>query len=196
MIGLLVSNIDTRQTLGVWLSFFIAVFSGVIEATLVGLAQWWAMHPWLSKIRRRVWWQATTIGALCAYMIGYLPSTLMKMDQAVSQTQQVEPPLGITLLLASGLGGVAGVILSCAQWMVLRHHVGRAKLWILANMLAWAVGMPVIFLGMDWAFTMADTWSFLLTIGAALIAAGLLVGAIQAWFLIVLVSQNLDKSEL
>jgi glucan phosphoethanolaminetransferase (alkaline phosphatase superfamily) len=155
-IGLLISKIDTQQITGIVLSFALTVLSGAIEATLVGLAQWWALHPWFPLIGRFAWWRATLAGALLGYVLGYLPSTLMSMGNAATQTTQAEPPEWVTLLLAAGLGAVAGAVLSFAQWLVLRSKVKRAGLWIPANMLAWGFGMPVIFLGMDLAFKMTE----------------------------------------
>ena len=189
-IGLLFSRIDTTQTTGILLSFAIAVLSGVIEATLVSLAQWWAMHPWFLIIKRFAWWRATLAGALLGYVLGYLPSTLMNMGEAATQTTQAEPPEWVTLLLAAGLGAVAGAVLSFAQWLVLRSKVKRAGLWIPANMLAWAAGMPVIFLGMDLAFKMTEAWQSVLIIGGAILAAGIIVGAIHGRFLVILAGEK------
>ena len=185
-IGFLLSRIDTQGMTGILLSFAAAVLSGAIEATVVGRAQGWAMKPWFPKINRFAWWRATLIGALAAYGLGYLPSTLMSMGEAATQTAPVEPPQWLTLLLAAGLGAVAGAILSFAQWRVLRGHVKRAGLWIPANMLAWAVGMPVIFFGMDVAFKMPETWQAVGIVGAALLVAGASVGAIHGRFLVIL----------
>jgi hypothetical protein len=189
-IGWLFSKIDTQHTAGILLSFAIAVLSGTIEATIVSLAQWSAMHAWFPMIRRFAWWRATLIGALIGYVLGYLPSTLMSMGEAATQTSQVEPPEWATLLLAAGLGAVAGAVLSFAQWLVLRGKVKRAGLWIPANMLAWAFGMPVIFLGMDFAFKMAEAWQSALVVGTALLTAGILVGAIHGRFLVVLAGEK------
>jgi len=192
-IGLLSSRIDTRQVKGILLAFLIAVGSGAIEATLVGLAQWWVMHPWFPKIRRFAWWRATLIGALIGYVLGYLPSTLMSMGEAATQTVQVEPPQWVTLLLAAGLGAVAGAVLSFAQWLVLRDKVKKAGLWIPANMLAWTIGMPVIFFGMDLAFKMAVTWQLVSVVAATLLITGLIVGAIHGRFLIAFSEKGLVK---
>ena len=189
-IGLLVSKIDTQHITGILLSFIIAVLSGAIEATIVSLAQWWAMHLWFPMIGRFAWWRATLIGALIGYVLGYLPSTLMSMGQATTQTTQVEPPQWVTLLLAAGLGALAGAVLSFAQWLVLRGKVKRAGLWIPANMLAWAFGMPVIFLGMDLAFKMTEVWQSVLVVGGALLLAGIIVGAIHGRFLVVLAGEK------
>jgi hypothetical protein len=190
-IGLLVSRIDTQHITGLLLSFALTVASGAIEATLVGLAQWWVMRPWFPMIRRFAWWRATLVGALLGYGLGYLPSTLMSMGEAAGQVPQAEPPQWITLLLAAGLGAVTGAVLSFAQWLVLRGKVSRAGSWIPANMLAWACGMPVIFWGMDLAFKQGVSGSAgaryispLPVVGAAILVAGLVVGAIHGQFLV------------
>jgi hypothetical protein len=169
----------------IMLSFLVAVFSGVVEATIVGLSQWWAMHPWLPSIKRFSWWLATLVGALIAYVLGYLPSTLMDMGASASQSAApVEPPQWIVLLLAAGMGAVGGAVLSFAQWLVLRGKVGRAGLWIPANMLAWTFGMPVIFWGIDQAFKLSEVWQSVLVMASALLLAGAVVGAIEGRFLV------------
>src|SRR5512143_2892833 len=61
--------------------FIVAVFSGAIEATLVGLAQWTAMHPWFPNATAFAWWRATLLGALLAYVLGWLPSTIMSLGE-------------------------------------------------------------------------------------------------------------------
>ena len=142
------------QTLGGTLSilagFVFAIVSGIFEATLVGWGQWWAMRPWFPAIRRFDWWRATTIGALAAYFLGYLPSTIMDLGaEASSAVPVAEPPQVIVLLLAAGMGLAGGAVLSFAQWLVLRKQVQRAGIWIPANMLAWMLGMPLIFWGID-----------------------------------------------
>ena len=157
-IGLLSSKIDTQHMTGILLSFAIMISSGAIEATIIGLAQWWAKSPRFPMIARFAWWQATLIGALLGYVLGYLPCTLMSMGEMTTQTPQAEPPGWVTLLPAAGLGAVAGVVLSFAQWLVLRGKVKRARLWIPANLLAWAFGLPVIFWGMDIAFKKTKIW--------------------------------------
>jgi hypothetical protein len=183
IIGFLVSKVDTQQVTGILLAFALTVAAGAIEATLVGLAQWWVMRPWFPMIRRLAWWRATLAGALLGYVLGYLPSTLMSMGEAAGQVPQAEPPQWLTLVLAAGLGAVAGAVLSFAQWLVLRGKVRHAGLWIPANMLAWACGMPVIFEGMDLAFKQAAAWQSVMVVGAAILAAGLMVGAIHGRFL-------------
>lgn len=180
------SFLENVQTLtGIGLAFTFAVLSGAIEATFVGLAQWWAIRPWFPFINRWQWWQATLIGALIAYGLGYLPSTLMNLSEtATPSAPMTEPPQAVVLLLAAGLGAVGGAILSFAQWRVLRGQVRGAGIWIPANMLAWALGMPVIFWGIDAAFQQIGLWQSLWFMAASLLLAGAVVGAIHGAFLV------------
>lgn len=185
VIELLASRLESLPPVtGAVLSFVVTVISGSIEATIVGLAQWWAMRHWFPMIKRLHWWLATLIGALLGYVLGYLPSTLMSMGETAGQAPVQEPPQWIVLLLAAGLGLVAGAVLSFAQWLVLRGKVTRAGLWIPANMLAWALGMPLIFQAMDWAFKMPAMWQSALVIAWMLLLAGTTVGAVHGSFLI------------
>jgi hypothetical protein len=184
IIGLLISRVDTGRITGILLAFGMTILSGAIEATIVGLVQSWIMQPWFPAIGCFAWWRGTLIGALLGYVLGYLPSTLMSMGETSTQAVQAEPPQWVTLLLAAGLGAAAGAVLSFAQWLVLRRKVRRAGLWIPANMLAWACGMPIIFWGMDLAFKQSQVWQSVLVVGGAILVAGLVVGAIHGRFLV------------
>lgn len=175
---------------GILLSFLVAVFSGVLEATFVGLAQWWAMHPWFSSITRRAWWIATLIGALLAYVLGYLPSTLMDLGAEAGAAPVAEPPQWIILLLAAGMGLVGGAVLSFAQWWVIRGKAARAAWWIPANMLAWLVGMPIIFWAIDAAQKGQAALQAVFLIAVALFVTGAVVGAIHGAFLVRLVPED------
>ncbi|MFH2103958.1 MAG: hypothetical protein ABIJ39_11460 [Chloroflexota bacterium] len=190
--GLVFSKLDSQQTVtSILLTFVFAVLSGTVEATIVGLAQWWAMRPWFPTVGRFAWWRGTLIGALAAYVLGYLPSTLMGMGEAAAgSAPMAEPPQWIILLLAAGMGAVGGAVLSFAQWLVLRGKVQKAGIWIPANMLAWAFGMPVIFWGVDMAFKMAAIWGAVLVMAGSLFVAGAIVGAIHGAFLVRLADEH------
>ena len=190
--GFAFSKLDNQQSMtGILLSFVFAVTSGAVEATILGLAQWWAMHPSFPTIERFAWWRGTLIGALIAYVLGYLPSTLMSMGEATAQSApMVEPPQWIVLLLAAGLGAVGGAVLSFAQWLAMRGKVKRAGLWLPANMLAWFFGMPVIFWGIDLAFKMSALWQSVLLMAGTLLLAGAVVGAIHGRFLVSLAKES------
>jgi magnesium-transporting ATPase (P-type) len=184
--GLVFSRLDDQGTiLSILLSFFFAVLSGAVEASFVGLAQWWAMNPWFPMVSRTSWWRGTLIGAMIAYVLGYLPSTLMSMGEATGGPATVEEPAQwVVLLLAAGMGAVGGAVLSFAQWLELRGKVEKAGVWIPANMLAWAFGMPVIFWGVDMAFKMAGIWGSVSVMAGSLLVAGGIVGAVHGAFLV------------
>jgi hypothetical protein len=57
-------------------------------------------------------------------------------------------------------------------------------------MLAWTMGMPLIFWGIDMAFKMSQVWQSVLVLSGALLAAGAIVGAIHGWFLTSLVENE------
>ena len=190
--GLVFSKLDDLGTMtSILLSFVFAVVSGAIEATFVGLAQWWAMHPWFPTIERFAWWRGTMVGAFIAYVLGYLPSTIMSMGEATASSAPVaEPAQWIVLLLAAGMGAVGGVVLSFAQWLVMRGKVKRAGLWIPANMLAWTFGMPLIFWGIDMAFKMSVVWQSVMLMAVTLFITGGIVGGIHGLFLVRLAEQE------
>ena len=77
-----------------------------------------------------------------------------------------------------------GVVLSFAQWLVMRKQIKGAGLWIPANMLAWTFGMPVIFWGIDMAFKMSEIWQSVLLMAAILFLSGAIVGGIHGLFLV------------
>jgi hypothetical protein len=192
--GLYFSTAGEGTTIaGILLSFVVAVASGAVEATFVGLAQWWAMRPRFPSIGRFEWWRGTFIGALIAYVLGYLPSTIMSMGETTgSGSSATEPAQWIVLLLAVGMGAVGGAVLSFAQWLVLRKKVQHAGIWIPANMLAWAFGMPIIFWGIDMAFKMSALWQSILLMAGTLFIAGAVVGGVHGLFLIRLVENKKD----
>lgn len=175
------------------------VAAGAIEATLVGLAQWWAMRPWFPQITRKAWWLGTLIGALAAYVLGFLPSTIMGLMEDSVQAQgqasaMQEPPMGIVLLLAAGMGLVAGAVLSFAQWLVLRKSVRGAGVWIPANMLAWMAGMPLVFWGIDAAQKGQPLYQSVVIMVGVLLAMGAVVGAVHGWFLTRIAEKNPPQS--
>lgn len=185
-IGILVQSVlGEPQT--VWMSLFIfmlMVAGGAIEGTIVGLFQWWAMHPWLMRIARRTWVGATVAGALIAWFFGALPFSLMDMSAQASGGQVVEPPQILVLLGAAVVGLVAGAVLALFQWLALRRYVNKAGWWLPANMLAWAAGMPLIFAGIDLIQKGFSPIAVGIALGFVLLLTGAVVGAIHGAFFV------------
>ena len=153
---------------------------GAYEGAVVGAAQWLVLRRVLPGIGARSWITATMAGAVIAWMLGRIPSALA--DAGASPG--AEPPMAIILPLSAAAGAVLGVILGGAQWFVLRDHVPRARLWIGANALAWAAGMPMIFLAAGIAGPDMSTFAIAAIVLVAVGIAGVVVGAIEGAFLI------------
>jgi hypothetical protein len=81
-------------------------------------------------------------------------------------------------------------VLSFAQWLVLRKKVKQAGWWIPANMLAWLVGMPIIFWGIDAAQKGQPPLQAVLLLAGVLCLTGAVVGAIHGAFLIKLANPS------
>jgi len=157
------------------------VLGTLLEGVVVGALQEFVLHKRIAQLPWRSWTIATAVGAAIAWALGMIPSTAMALITVAEPASQApaEPTALAQLLLAAGLGFVAGPILGIAQWTVLRRVVAHAGRWLWANALAWAIGMPLIFLGMDHV-----PWSGhpLVVIGCIYVicgAAGVAVGAIH-----------------
>lgn len=160
----------------------LAVLLGtLLEGVVVGAAQARVLVRH-SQVPARAWIVATSVGAGAAWMLGMVPSTVMAFlaDGApAGDAASGEPGPLVTCALAAGLGLVTGPVLGAAQWAVLRRSVPRATSWLWANAAAWAVGMPVIFLGMDIVPWEGPAVAQALAIYAVTFVTGLVVGAVH-----------------
>lgn len=159
------------------------VLTGTIEGAVVGFAQWQAMRN-AFPITLKEWLWATLWGALCAWLLGIVPSTLLSLGEQTSGAPATEPPLAVMMMLGGAMGLVLGVVLAFPQWLILKNYVARALWWFPANSLAWLLGMPIIFGGMDIAFTWASPLAIGAGIGLTLLIAGAAVGAVHGAFLV------------
>ncbi len=167
---------------------FMAVVLGIfLEGVLVGIAQGRVLHHRVPHIPIRRWTIATALGAGLAWLIGMIPSTAMGlMTPGGAEASMTEPPPGIQYVLAAGLGLVTGPILGVAQWAVLRKHIAHSVRWLWANALAWAVGMPMIFAGMDLVPWEGALWVKAPVVYLICFVVGLAVGTIHGGFLTIL----------
>ena len=126
---------------------------------------------------------ATLAGALVAWFLGSLPSTLMGVGSDQSGASSQEPETWLMLLLAAGMGLFLGVILALPQWRVLRRAAPRASIWLPANA-AWALGMPGIFAAVDLAYNAGTVAGAVAVMAAALALTGAAVGAVHGLALV------------
>jgi len=126
------------------------VLGTLLEGTLLGAAQARVLRQALPDVSARSWTSATMLGAAIAWSLGMVPSTLAALSTSPGlQPAPIEPPVLVQYSLAAALGLITGPILGAAQYRVLRGYVDNAGWWLVANAVAWALGMVAIFVGMD-----------------------------------------------
>jgi hypothetical protein len=164
---------------------------GAVEGLIVGAAQWRALRQSLPLLSARAWMAATACGALAAWLLGALPSTIMKLAHSgASPAPPPEPGPLLRYAAAAALGLLAGPVLAAFQWRVLRRHVDRAGWWPLANAAAWALGMPVVFLAVGVAVGRKLGAGSPVSALVLLALAGAVVGAVHGGVLVNLVART------
>ncbi len=159
----------------------LAILLGIVlEGFVVGWFQGAVLHRRRPELSLRSWVIATAAGAGLAWLLGMIPSTLFALfSNAGPDVPTEEPGAAVQVMLAVLLGGITGPILGVAQWVVLRGRIARSLSWLWANALAWAVGMPIIFAGMDRVPWEEDVWSIVPVVYGVCLLTGLVVGAIH-----------------
>jgi len=140
--------------------------AGLIEGTFLGVGQAIVLRRAVPDLLPRRWVLATAVGAMIAYALGLVPSTL-GVDWTRSATVAGAIVLGVLILVTLGV----------AQWLVVRRHVRHAYLWILITAGAWLAGMAV-FLGFSTPLWQ-EGQSLLAAIGIGVVG-GLLMAVVTA----------------
>lgn len=167
-----------------------AILAGTaLEGLLLGVLQSRVLRAALPGFSPVPWTAATAAGAAVAWTLGMVPSTLLSLAATEPGATPPTPPEGIlSYLLAAGLGLLLGPFLGVPQALVLRRWVRRPWRWVAANMLAWALGMPLVFLGMGTLPEHPTLLRGLLTAFAATFATGLVVGLVHGRVLLSLLA--------
>jgi hypothetical protein len=181
----------------VLLTALLAVLLGtLLEGVVVGVAQETVLRQRLLSLRKRAWVVATAVGAGFAWFLGMIPSTIMALSAPASApSPPAEPPALLQYALACALGLLTGPVLGLAQWAVLRAYTPNAVRWLWANALAWAIGMPLIFLGMDYVPWTGPRSAVFSMVYAVCGSVGLVVGAIHGRVLVGLVPPGVTEPE-
>lgn len=172
------------QSLGYAVLFIIL---GGLEGLVVGAAQARILRRRLPSLQG--WVRATVIGAIVAWALGMMPSTIMSINPPTTSETPPEISEGLVLLLAAGLGFITGPILALFQWFRLRKYVRhRAAWWLPANAVAWMLGMPIIFIGAHMSSVITNPGIIAIGVAMSLFLAGAVVGAVHGRVLIWLLS--------
>ncbi len=181
--GLLLMN--AQQSMSAVSAAILAVLAGTfIEGITVGTAQWLVLRRPINSIRWRVWVLATAIGAFIAWTLGMIPSTFMVVGADSGGAASAQMSTLMIYTLAAVMGFVLGPILGVPQWLVLCHHLPKAGWWVLANALAWMVGMVIVFVGTNFIPPEGVSLSVALVLLLFLFVAGAAVGAIHGLALV------------
>ncbi|NJO72621.1 MAG: hypothetical protein HC833_01890 [Leptolyngbyaceae cyanobacterium RM1_406_9] len=171
-LGIVVIAATLIHSLGTESSVTVLHLVGLLEGIILGVAQWLVLHRYIKRIN--AWVIVTAIAVMIVWLIGIKISALMvfsiTLDTTLTPAMQAKALLKGVALLGAWVGGVLGF----AQWFVLKSHIHRAAMWIVANALAWALGLAV-------AFTMVNrihSARFNLETALAGIATGLTTGAV------------------
>jgi hypothetical protein len=184
-VAVLVLTRDEPSAAAVVAGAVAVVASGAVEGLAVGWAQWRVLRRPLPAVPARAWIVATMLGALVAWTLGMLPTTLLDLG-AMGGTagEATEPPTWLQLVLATGMGLVLGPVLAVFQWRVLRRHLLGAGWWIPANALAWAAGMPLVFLVAGGMPVGVAPVGVVALVAVTLFASGAVVGAVHGTVLL------------
>lgn len=112
--------------------------AGAVEGAVLGLAQASVLRRIGVTISRRNWILLTAGGAVVAYALGLMPSTL-----AGAWTGW---PWPLQALADAVLAGLLLASIGTAQWIELRRHLRAAGWWIAGTAAAWLAGLAA-FLG-------------------------------------------------
>lgn len=184
LIGILLLS-NAEKTVGVIPAAVLAVLAGtLIEGTVVGTMQWLVLRRPLKSMRWRSWALATALGAFVAWTLGMIPSTfyLTGADTATTSTTPMSDLMVYALAAAMGLA--LGAILGVPQWLVLRRYIPKAGWWVLANALAWMLGMVIVFIGTSFIPAGEIALQVALLLLLFVVAAGATVGAVHGLALI------------
>jgi hypothetical protein len=166
-----------------------AIALGALEGAVVGWAQQRVLRIRLPAIRG--WVRATVLGAMAAWAVGMVPSTLVKLAHTPDAAAPQEPSGLAVVGLAAAMGAVAGPLLASFQWLSLRRALPRtAVAWPPANAAAWGVGMPIVFLGVQAHEALVHPALVALAVALALLLAGAAVGVVHGGILLAMIRRE------
>jgi hypothetical protein len=152
-----------------------AVLAGAVEGAVLGLAQGLALHRYLPTLSQRAWVVVTALGAMAAYLLAMIAVALGDFAQR-----------HMVLLVVGGVVLGIGFLLSIGlpQWLVLRRHLPKAGWWMLANAVAWPLGVALPFILLALVPDASPFWVWAVAGIASGVLMGLIVGAITGVVLV------------
>ncbi len=166
---------------GIIATLLFAAVGGIGEGSILAAWQAAALKKRLPDLNRARFIGYTAIAASLAWVVGMSPSTIGGSVQIPAWLWIVIGIIGVPFFLVS-IGG--------AQWLELRKHIKKAWIWILANAIAWPVGVMIPVLGIQLVPDTSAVWIFILAAIISGVLMGAAVGAITGLFLLKLLENR------
>ena len=183
-VGLFSGLAESPGLLPTLLTALLMTASGVIEGGVVGWLQWQVLREAFPMVMRGVWVRATILGAVVAWALGAVTMVIGSLSASSGEQTMQEPDPTFMLVMEVSMGLAAGLILAFPQWRVLRYAVKRSWVWLPANSLAWGLGMPLVFAGVDQAMAASSLWVAVALFALHLLLSGTLAGAVHGLALV------------
>jgi len=119
-------------------TLLVMLAAGAVEGSALGAGQHWALARHLRRLPRGEFVGATAAGAVLAYAIGMLPSTL------ADRLGGAAPGLVVAVATLAGVALLASI--GTAQWVILRRAGYDQPWWILTTAGGWLAGLAVFML--------------------------------------------------
>jgi hypothetical protein len=161
---------------------FAAVFAGAAEGASLGFAQWLVLRRHLPDLSRNAWVVATLLAAMWAYAIAMIATQVVDLS-ALDPAVLVVGGAALGMLFVLSIGG--------AQWFVLRHHIPKSGWWVLANAVAWPIGVAMPFVTIGLVPDPAPVVALILSGILGGLLMGLVVGALTGLALVWLLRNTL-----
>ncbi len=173
VIGALIIG-EAASPFGAAATLLFAAAGGLGEGSILAAWQAAILKKRLPDLNRAKFILYTAGAAALAWIIGMFPSTI---------SDSVELPVWIWIVV--GIIGIPFFLVSIggAQWLELRKHVKRAWLWIIANAIAWPVGVLIPVLGIQLVPDTSAVWVFVVAGIMSGVMMGATVGVITGLFL-------------
>jgi hypothetical protein len=134
----------SAATIEGWL-FRVPVVVALAGGISLGFAQWLILRRLLPDLEAGYWVRVTALAWLFAGFILFCQFLSLGVDKYGTIGQPADEQLldilahsATTALVGILLGGILGVVVGAAQWLVLESYFRRVARWVLLNILAYA----------------------------------------------------------
>jgi hypothetical protein len=98
----------------------------LVSGALGGATQWLVLRSWLPSLRS--WVLATSVGSAIAFVISNSLGSVTLIPPSEGIMGVFQPSMSVLPLFV--FGGISGLVLGVAQWLVLRAKLPQAYWWI------------------------------------------------------------------